>query len=383
MSGTENPRELRMARFVEIYDRWTRRQITQTRAARLLGVSERTFRRYAARYRKAGLQGLRDGRLRSHRRAPSDETARAQAIYSDHYPGWSVRAFFEQYRLVHSGTRSLTWVNGRLQEGGLVPKRGRKARPDRQYGARRPSEGMLLLQRGMAFEWCRGQMSELLLTIDDASSKVHSGFLTRGEPTWSRFRGIHEVLVTKGLFDAIHVDDVLQAPPSAGETPFHRAMRELGITVMPSTPRDTRARCDRVFKVLRTWLPHQLEMAGITTRKGANALLRRNWSRFNAFFAVAEPVAGSRFQQLTPTMVEKLVDVLCMKTDAQVGRRNQVPYRDRVLEIPPREDRVDYRGEAVCVHEYEDGRLAVFRGGDRLGRYNRRGELVDGNNSAP
>ena len=61
MSEPKDPRELRVARFADIYDRWTRRQITQTHAARLLGISERTFRRYAARYRKAGLQGLVDG----------------------------------------------------------------------------------------------------------------------------------------------------------------------------------------------------------------------------------------------------------------------------------------------------------------------------------
>lgn len=382
MSETEASRELLVARFADIYHRWTRRQITQTHAARLLGISERTFRRYAARCKKVGLQALVDGELRSNRRASSDEIVQVQALYSDRYPGWSVRAFFEQYRVKHGGTRSYSWVKSRLQEARLVAKRGQSAEPYSQNGARRPSEGMLLLQRGWTLEWRRGQVSQLLLTIDDASSKVDSGLLTRGESVWSRFRGIHEVLAAKGLFDAIHVDGVLEERRSAEDTAFHRAMRELGIIVMPSCPRDTRTRADRVFRVLRARLPQQLQEAGITTRKSANEFLRRRWREFNAFFSVGK-TATSRFQPLTPTMVEKLVDVLCLKTDAQVGPHNQVSYCGKDLEIPPQKDRANYEGEVVCVHEYEDGCLSVCHGGDRLGRYTRQGELMGGDDSAP
>ncbi len=383
MSETEASRELRMARFADIYDRWTRRQITQTHAARLLGISERTFRRYAARCRKVGLQALVDGELRSSHRASSDEVAQVLALYSDRYAGRSVRAFVEQYRVKHGGTRSYSWVKSRLQEAGLVPKRGRNAVPYGQNGARRASEGVLLLQRGWTLEWRRGRVSQLLLTIDDASSKVYSGLLTRGESVWSRFRGIHEFLAAKGLFDAIHVDAVLEERRSPEETAFHRAMQELGIIVMPSCPRDTRARCDRVFRVLRACLPHQLEEAGITTRKRANEFLRRHWRRFNAFLSVGKTATTSRFDPLEPTMAEKLVDVLCLKTNAQVGPRNQVSYCDRELEIPPQKDRANYEGEVVYVHEYEDGCLSVFHGGDRLGRYTRQGELMDEDDPAP
>ena len=226
-------------------------------------------------------------------------------------------------------------------------------------------------------------MSQLLLTIDDASSRVCSGFLTRGESVWPRFRGIHEVLAARGLFDAIHVDEVLEERRSAEETAFHRAMRELGIIVMPSCPRDTRTQADRVFRVLRARLPQQLEEAGITTRKSANEFLRRRWREFNAFFSVGKTATTSRFDPLEPTMVEQLVDVLCLKTDAQVGPGNQVSYCGKELEIPPQKDRADYEGEVVCVHEYDNGCLSVFHGMDRLGRYTRQGELMDGDNSAP
>jgi predicted DNA-binding transcriptional regulator YafY len=50
-------------RFLEAYDGWRARRLTQEEAARLLGVCERTLRRYIDRSEEAGLQGLSDKRL--------------------------------------------------------------------------------------------------------------------------------------------------------------------------------------------------------------------------------------------------------------------------------------------------------------------------------
>ena len=48
--------------FEQIYERWSRREITQAQAAGLLGRSARTFRRYVRRYEASGLKGLEDRR---------------------------------------------------------------------------------------------------------------------------------------------------------------------------------------------------------------------------------------------------------------------------------------------------------------------------------
>ena len=58
MGRTAAMRDLRMARFAEVYERWVSREITQVKAASLLAMSARTFRRYAARYKEMGLKGL-------------------------------------------------------------------------------------------------------------------------------------------------------------------------------------------------------------------------------------------------------------------------------------------------------------------------------------
>lgn len=87
-------------RFLEAYDGWQARRLTQEEAARLLGVCERTFRRYIDRYEEAGPDGLIDKRLNqvSHRRAPVDEVMKLVEHYRHRHEGWRVKHFHAGYR---------------------------------------------------------------------------------------------------------------------------------------------------------------------------------------------------------------------------------------------------------------------------------------------
>ena len=52
-----------------------------------------------------------------------------------------------------------------------------------------------------------------------------------------------------------------------------------------------------------------------------------------------------------------------------VGNDNTVRYRGRVLQIPEDRHRHHYVKARVRVHEYPDGRLAIFHGPRRLAVY--------------
>ena len=54
-------------RFMEAYDGYRARRLTQEAAAMLLGVCARSFRRYMYQYEEQGLEGLLDKRLNSPR----------------------------------------------------------------------------------------------------------------------------------------------------------------------------------------------------------------------------------------------------------------------------------------------------------------------------
>lgn len=251
MSRTSTMRKVLKARFADVYERWTSRQISQAHAANLLGISVRTFQRYVVRYRELGLKGLEDRRATNPRRAPDEEVAALVTLYAERYMGWSIRTFHRAYTDLYEGTRSRSWVQRRLQESGLVtPRRSTRSTPD--HGGRQPAEGRLLHQASCTYQWLPKRTWELVALVDDASDRVHSGLFVESETISCRFRTIYETILANGLFDAIHVDPALRNRYDCRETGrFAEAMRELPISVLPSCGPNARSRYRRSFRILR------------------------------------------------------------------------------------------------------------------------------------
>ena len=206
MRRTEWLQETRLMRFEDAYTGWTQSRLTQEEAADLLGVCSRTFRRYVDRYEEAGLEGLRDRRLSevSHRKAPVDEVIELVDQYRAHHGGWNVRHFHSWYRR-DGGSRSYTWVKNTLQGAGVVkraPRRG--AHRKRREAA--PWPGMLLHQDGSTHEWVPGKRWDLVVTMDDATNEHYSMFFCAEEGTRSSFRGVREVIESRGLFCSLYTD---------------------------------------------------------------------------------------------------------------------------------------------------------------------------------
>jgi hypothetical protein len=66
---------------------------------------------------------------------------------------------------------------------------------------------MMLHQNGSRVAWLEGQPDlDLIVTLDDATSEVHSGFLVEEEGTASTFRALLEVFTTHGLPSSLYTD---------------------------------------------------------------------------------------------------------------------------------------------------------------------------------
>ena len=384
MNRTRLLQEIRMMRFEEAYTSWQDRRLTQEEAARLLGVCERTFRRYIDRYEEAGLEGLIDRRVEevSHRKAPVDEVVRLEALYKRRYEGWNVKHFYERYRADHGGERSYTWVKKRLQEADLV-KTGRRKGKHRKERPRKPLEGMMIHQDGSTHEWVPGTCWDLIVTMDDATSTVYSGFFVEEEGTLSSLQGVLETIEAKGLFSSFYSDrgSHYWLTPKAGAevdkrvfTQFGRAMSQLGIEMIPAYSPEARGRSERCFGTLQGRLPKELALEGITDRAAANAWLKADyWPRFNATFSVPAPESGTAF---VPLMGVDLKEILCLQEVRTVRADNCVTYRGKTLQIPAQKHRCHFVKAKVRVHEYPDQSLAIFHGPRCLARYDQAGQLA-------
>ena len=383
MKRTEMLQEIRKMRFKEAYDGWQEGRLSQGKAARILGICDRSFRRYINRYEEQGMEGLLDKRLAqaSHRRAAVDEVMALTEKYRGGYEGWNAQHFHTWYRR-EGGTRSYTWVKSRLQEAQLIVRAKRKG-THRRRRERSAMAGMLLHQDGSRHEWVEGQQWDLIVTMDDATSEHYSMFFVEEESSASSFAGVEETIIKKGLFCSLYTDrgsHYWHTPEAGGRvdkvnlTQFGRAMKQLGVSMIPAYSPEARGRSERMFRTHQDRLVKELAREGITTMESANQYLRKSYrSGFNAEFSCEPREQATAF---VPYIGTELQDILCEQYERTVGNDNCVHFDNHILQIPQDRYRFNYVKTKVRVHRYRDGTLGVFHGPRKLATYDQQGNVI-------
>ena len=382
MRRTEQLQGLRLMKFEDVYGCCYRGDLSQAEASEILGISERTFRRWRERYEAEGAAGLYDRRLGrvSARRAPVDEVMRVLELFETRYPDFTAKHFHEKLVCEHGFGLSYNWLRLSLQAHGKIkpaPRRGahRRKRP------RRPVVGMMLHQDGSSHEWVAGPWWDLIVTMDDATSEVYSGFFVAEEGTMSTFCGLGEVIAENGLFCSLYADRASHYwhTPEAGGGVDKDNPTQVGRAL-------ARHRVDRgLFAAGPGPLgAHVRDLAeapapGAAPRRDRHHDRGQSLSRGALLAGAQRPLrppaadTGSAFVAFAGT----LEDILCAQEDRVVAGDNTVRYKNRTLQIPADHHRHHYVKAQVRVHEYPDGHLAVFHGPRCLARYRADGETID------
>src|SRR3954463_13618285 len=333
--------------------------------------------------RRTGQRGSWTGGAGGHRaggRAGVDEIAWVIEEFRTRYFDFTAKHFHEAVRgrPMADGTpfsRGYTWTKSVLQQRGLVTKAPKRS-AHRKKRARRPLPGMLVFQDGSQHAWLpQGPPLDLVVTLDDATSEILSAVLVEEEGTASSFVGLNETIAAHGLFSALYTDRGSHYfhTPKAGEpvdktrvTQVGRALKQLGIEPIPSYCPEGRGRMERLFGTLQSRLPPLMRPEGLASIEAANQWLATvSIPQHNARFAVAAAEEGAAFVPF----VGVLDDILCVQAERVVGNDNTVRYAGRVLQIPEQRHRRHFVKANVRVHEYPDGRLAIFHGPLRLAAY--------------
>jgi transposase len=376
-----------VSRFEDALDRFRRRRLSAEEAGELLGVSGRHFRRLCVRFEEDGLEGLRDRRLGqpSPRRADPAELGRMCRLYRDRYGDFTAKHFHETLVREHGYRLGYTVTRLALQAAGLVQK-ARLRGKHRKKRQRRPLPGMLMFQDGSTHRWLPDSEApqDLIVTLDDATGHITSIFLAEQEGTMSSLRGLSETISGHGLFGALYTDrgsHYFLTPDAGGRvdktklTQVGRALAQLGIRHIASYSPEARGRMERAFGTLQGRVPQELRVRGLATMAAANAYLREVFmADFNARFGVAAAEAGTAFVAYSGAALD---DTLCLQEERRVGRDNCVCWRGTSLQIPQQSHRHHYVRATIRVHEYPDGRLALFDGPRCLARYAADGTLND------
>jgi len=167
--------------------------------------------------------------------------------------------------------------------------------------------------------------------------------------------GLREVIESKGLFCALYSDrgSHFFVTPKAGEkvdknrlTQVGRAMKELGVQMIPAYSPQARGRSERNFGTWQGRLPQELRLAGITTQEGANEFLREHYRGvFNDKFTVEAREPGTAFRRASRS------DLVLDLHAADRARGGQGQHRG-------------HRGSELAVGEEQVPRLAGRMHGD-------------------
>lgn len=147
MRPTAQLHEFKKMKFLDVWGKFDKRELSVEEASYLLGISRSTFFRMRQRYLNDGEEGLMDHRMGkpSPKRIPVDTQMQIADLYRSKYFGWTVKHFHEKldghgFKLSYTSTKNL------LQEQGLVqkaPKRGKH----RRKRMPRPMRGMMCYTR--------------------------------------------------------------------------------------------------------------------------------------------------------------------------------------------------------------------------------------------
>jgi len=348
-------------------------------AAEMMRVTYRQAKRIWRRYRQEGDAGLvRRGRgRRSNRERPAAERERAVALYKTQYAGFGPLLASEHlatdHELVVDHETLRRWL---LSAGHWESRRRRQAH--RAARERRPRRGDLVQIDGSKHDWFEGRGVEavLMVMIDDATNRTLARFYA-AEDTAAAYDIFERYVRGYGLPVALYPDrDSIYVCTRAAcleeqladvgpETQFARAMRELGVELIPAHSPQAKGRVERRHGLFQDRLIKEMRLLGICTIEAANAYLDETFlALLNTRYTV-QPRDSANGHQSRPTAAT-LALVLSWQQPRSVAKDWTLRWRNRRFQIDARHAALSLPGRRVVVVERRDGTLAMLYGKRRL-----------------
>jgi hypothetical protein len=312
----------------------------------------------------------------SAKKVPLKTVEKVLELYREKYFDFNVRHFHEKLREEHDIQLSYTWVKLALQGAGLVKKQRRRG-THRRRRERRALPGRLLHIDASKHAWLgAGRYHDLITIMDDATSEVYYAQLVDEEGTRTLMPAVREVIEKQGIFCALYSDRASHffvTPKAGGKvdenqvTQLGRALRELGIKMIPAYSPQARGRMERSYRTWQGRLPEELRARQIATVEQANRFLREQYlAEFNRRFAVAPSQTGSAFVR-TPR--KDLEWVFSLQHERTVNQDNTLALDNRILQIEKTRWRNTLAGCKVTVYEHLNGTLVVRFGPHEVARF--------------
>lgn len=355
----------------EIFKKVAEKRLKLSKAANLFGISYRHTKRLWSRYKAQGKQGLisqKRGKS-SNRKMPKDVEEKIlefinEPDHRDYGPTYASEKLQEKCGIIVSKEK----VRQLLIQEGL--HRPRKRKPVRLYQRRtpRPCNGELSQIDGSPHDWFegRGPKCTLLISVDDATSKIKTGRFEPEETTAGYFRLEKSYIELYGLplglySDRYGVFRVNQGTDRSKKTQFARAMKELDIELICAYSPQAKGRIERIFGVLQDRLVKEMRDKNISTIEEANKFLSEYFEDYNRRFGHAPANSFDAHRPLSPSI--NLNHILCHKETRKVSKQLEIQYKNRILQLQAPGRERSLQGKRVVVLETLEGEILIeFKG---------------------
>jgi len=357
-------------------------KLTLVRATQGLGVSYRQAKRLKRKVKEEGLKGLAHG---NRGRSPANKLEeglrrRVLGLSEERYRDFNDTHFSEELAKREGIALSRETLRRWRREGGIKPKRKRRAPRHRSRRPRKPAEGLMMLWDGSPHQWFGKEAKAccLMAAMDDATGKVLALLFLPQESSWGYLKLLEQVVTRWGIPGSVyqdchgalkrHDDCWSLEEELAGKrepTQVGRALEALEIEPIFAGSAQAKGRIERLFGTLQDRLVVLLAREGITELAAANAYVNNGFlAEFNSKFAEA-PQSSERVWRTPPRPAER-ERILSLGYTATVGNDNAVRLEGRVIDIPPGPGKRSYAKLRVEVRQVLDGSWRVYWGDQLL-----------------
>mgnify|MGYP000369981684 CR=1 FL=1 len=361
---------------VDVLEKVKRKELKQKKAAEVLGLSVRQIRRLVRKYKHEGIKGLvhqAKGKV-SNNKVSQRILDEAMRIVKEKY--WDFGPTLAHEKLVeeHGNMISVERIRQEMIVVGLWKNAQRRKAQIHQLRERRACFGELFQLDGSPHDWFegRGPTCNLNVDIDDATGIFLIEF-SPSETTQGYFSLVEKHLVTYGVPVALYADkhSIFQVntptnldhkKPSrsdqrSGLTQFGRAMKELGIELIPANTPQAKGRVEHINGTLQDRLVKELRLQNISTIEAANLFLPAFTKKYCAKFSVPPRSKVDMHRKVSAGL--DLSKILCIKETRVLSKNLTCQYQDMIYQIKTKRSAYALRKMVVTIRERYNGSVTI------------------------
>lgn len=226
--------------------------------------------------------------------------------------------------------------------------------------------GEMLQMDASVFVWFGDVKAHLHLAVDDCTGTIVGAFFDPQETLNGYYHVFHQILTTYGIPYGFYTDrrtvfEYKRQGSSALEkdtfTQFGYACKQLGVEIKTTSVPEAKGRVERMFRTLKSRLPIELRLAGVTTLEQANEFLRSYVKEFNAQFAL--PINHTKSVFETQPSQEQINLILAVLTERTIDNGHSIQFDNKYFHPVTADGSPTYyrKGTRCLVIQAFDGNL--------------------------